>query len=191
MPILPVLLFAISSNMDNFTIGMSYGIKKIHIPLSANCMIGGITFLGTVASMLAGSGLLRVIPAGLAGKLGGAVIFIIGAVTVYRFFRARHSPPGSPERRQYDKDHSGRIEPREALTLGLALSLNNMGVGIGAGAAGLNFLVSSLSSFIISLVAIAVSNAIGKSVVARVAGRYAELAAGLIIIGLGGFELVR
>ena len=42
MRLLSIVLFASASNIDNFIVGMSYGVKKIHIPILANFIIAAM-----------------------------------------------------------------------------------------------------------------------------------------------------
>ena len=51
---LSAVIFSMSSNLDNFVIGIAFGIKKIKIGFLPNLLIALITVAGTVASMYAG-----------------------------------------------------------------------------------------------------------------------------------------
>ena len=57
-------LFALSANIDNFPIGIAYGLRGMRIGAGGNLLIACLTSLGTAAAMLLGGGLARADPAG-------------------------------------------------------------------------------------------------------------------------------
>jgi len=185
MYLLSILIFAVSANMDNFAVGLSYGVKTIRISLKSNLIIGLITFLGTALSMSVGKSLLLVIPASAAGVLGGAIITAIGCFYLIKFIWDKSA--NAYER--YDKDNSGDIDWREAIGLGLALSANNIGLGVSASITGLNVTATSICSLFFSLLFIYISNILGKSCVSKFLGKYSEPAASVLIIILGVYEM--
>lgn len=195
MSVLSILLFALSSNMDNFIIGTSYGIKKIQINFAANLVIGVITCVGTVLSMLAGRGLLGFVPEAAAKLLGSTVLLIIGGACLAKYLYQKIKPPGGPSSaadglEKYDKDKSKRIELRESLALGCALSINNIGLGVSASMAGLNIAAASAASLICSLLFIYAGNLFGNGCISKFFGKYAEPLASVIIILLGVFAMI-
>jgi putative Mn2+ efflux pump MntP len=62
MHFLSAVLFAVSSNMDNLVLGLSYGIQKKRIGWRANLLVALISLAGTALSMLLGGGLLLFLP---------------------------------------------------------------------------------------------------------------------------------
>ena len=63
-------LFALSANIDNFPIGIAYGLRGMRIGAGGNLLIACLTSLGTAAAMLLGGGLARLIPPDTANALG-------------------------------------------------------------------------------------------------------------------------
>ena len=57
MYIVSVFLFAAAANLDSFVVGLSYGVRRVHIQFRANLLIAGIVMLGTFLSMVLGAGL--------------------------------------------------------------------------------------------------------------------------------------
>ena len=47
-------LFALSANIDNFPIGIAYGLRGMRIGAGGNLLIACLTSLGTAAAMLLG-----------------------------------------------------------------------------------------------------------------------------------------
>lgn len=79
---------------------------------------------------------------------------------------------------------------RELLLMGIALSANNMGIGVGASIAGLPLLSASVCTFFCSVCFLLLGNLLGKAKLLQTAGRYSEPLSGLLLIGLGIYELL-
>ena len=191
MQLIPIVIFVISSNLDNLVIGLSYGLKGISIGPWANLLIGLITLVGTVISMGLGKVLLALLPGNLAEMLGSAAILLIGLWLLVGWLRGRGGggwPGEDPER--FDRDSSKRIEAGEALALGAALTVNNMGLGIGASAMGLGIVATSVGSCLCSILCLHAGNRVGRSWISRVLGRYAEPLSGLLVLCMGLYGLL-
>ena len=185
--LLSALLFGVSSNTDNLVVGMSYGIKKMPIRWSENLIVALITFMGTVLSMILGKSVLLFLPQKLAGILGSVIISLIGAVGLVKFFMKMKKPEEESE--EETELTLQTLTRTEALILGLALTLNNIGLGIGASITGLPVLSTALCSFLFSLLFLYIGNLIGRSKIAELVGEFAEPLAGLLMIGLGVYEI--
>ena len=185
--LLSALLFGVSSNTDNLVVGMSYGIKKMPIRWSENLIVALITFMGTVLSMILGKSVLLFLPQKLAGILGSVIIILIGAVGLVKFFMKMKKPEEESE--EETELTLQTLTRTEALILGLALTLNHIGLGIGASITGLPVLSTALCSFLFSLLFLYIGNLIGRSKIAELVGEFAEPLAGLLMIGLGVYEI--
>ena len=89
MYIVSVFLFAAAANLDSFVVGLSYGVRRVHIQFRANLLIAGIVMLGTFLSMVLGAGLKGLIPAEWGGRLGSGMILLLGAYCLVCFFARR------------------------------------------------------------------------------------------------------
>lgn len=185
--LLSALLFGVSSNTDNLVVGMSYGIKKMPIRWVENLIVALITLMGTVLSMILGKSVLLFLPQKLAGVLGSVIIILIGVFGLVKFFIKMKKPEEESE--EETELALQTLTRAEALILGLALTLNNIGLGIGASITGLPVLSTALCSFLFSLVFLYIGNLIGRSKIAELVGEFAEPLAGLLMIGLGVYEI--
>ncbi len=170
--------------MDSFAVGLSYGLRRVRIRWADDLLMGGITFAGTALSMLPGEFIPLLTPHA-AGLLGGGIIFLAGLGGLAGCLRSSggaHVPlrggPCLPMTR------------RQAAAAGTALTMNNIGLGVGAGIAGMPLLPASLLCLGCSLVFLYTGNRLGRSRLAARAGRLAEPAANLALIGLGLYELL-
>ncbi|WP_305809941.1 manganese efflux pump [Photobacterium kishitanii] len=78
MSFLLALIFSLSSNLDNFVIGLTYGVKNERIPLVSNAIIAFITALVTYASMLGGQLVTQLIPHKVSNELGSVIFYFNG-----------------------------------------------------------------------------------------------------------------
>lgn len=208
MPYFSSLLFAVSASLDAFIVGITYGIRRIHIPLLHNLLISLITLAGTLLSICLGRSLSPLLAGGMAEIAGSAILIGMGAFYLLKFLiltlreyrqapnhyaAACSCPPG-----QYAKASDDTVpQPfpcfqtrRELLLMGLALSANNMGIGIGASIAGIPLLSACICTFFCSVCFLMLGNLLGKAKLLQLAGRYSEPLSGLLLIGLGIYELL-
>lgn len=164
-----ILAFAVSSSIDNLGVGISYGIRKIHIRTGPNFMIAVICFLFSMAGISFGLWLSKILPGMLPVIFGSFLLFVIGiriillanprkkeAVNVVN--KTDDHPQlikgilKNPELADLDK--SGYIGWGEAVLLGVALSANALTNGLGAGLLGLSPLAISLTAAIGSFISV-------------------------------------
>lgn len=197
MHILSILLFALTSNIDNFTVGLAYGIKKIKVSISSNILIAFISALGTFISMSAGLIISKFIPMDISNILGAGIIVLIGLWFIKDFFTKKNSKVSTDNQLisvlnnpyEADTDNSGYIDIKESITLAFALTINNLGLGIGASITGLNIMYTTLVTFIFSILTISLGSLLGNSYLSKMFGKYAPLISGIIMVLLGVYEM--
>lgn len=152
MMIVQALLFAFALSIDGFGVGLSYGLRKVSIPLLPFLIICSSSACAVSLSMLIGNFLAAVIPYGLAGKTGSLLLIIIGIWISTQNFILNVIPENKIYRLQIknlgliinilkepikaDVDHSGFIDVKEAIFLGIALAMDALGAGFAAAMAG-------------------------------------------------------
>ncbi len=179
---LSALLFAASASADSLVAGLSYGIRGVRIPCQANLALALVGTAGTALSMLLGRTACLFLPAGLAGVLGGLMIFLMGAFSLLR----RRTPASAPEP---EAGSPPRLNRQRTLLLGLALTLNNAGLGIGASITGLPLFPTVFCTFLASLCFLALGNRVGCSRLSGLMGQAAEPLADLVMLVLGIWEM--
>ncbi|WP_026560843.1 sporulation membrane protein YtaF [Metabacillus halosaccharovorans] len=173
-----LLLLAFAVSLDSFSVGFTYGMRKMRIPLKSIFIIACCSAGTMLGAMFLGELLTRIFPIYITEKLGGFILMLIGAWVLYQFFRPSKE---SGEEEEVEKtiinfeiktfgivinilrkpmtadiDKSGTITGIEALLLGLALSLDAFGAGIGAALLGyspiiMSVLVACMSSLFVSI----------------------------------------
>lgn len=191
MQLLPAVLIAAVSNLDNLGVGVALGIRGARIAAIPNLIIAAMTMAGTAAAMSSGRALSRLIDPSTATSLGAVIIMAVGALTVLATPFAGRTP-GRRRRvlqaTSVQRRGSGRRKPisyREALVLGGALSLNNIGSGVGAGIAGIAPLATTLLAGAFSLVSIGGGSSVGRSLRRPLLDDRAPLASGLALVAVG------
>ena len=163
-------LFALSANIDNFPIGIAYGLRGMRIGAGGNLLIACLTSLGTAAAMLLGGGLARLIPPDTANALGCMLLVLMG---LWMLYREAQGGMGAPE------------QPPAAA----ALMVNNMGFGVGARITGLSIVKTTACTFVCSLILLAGGAAVGRRFGGGHLGRYAGVCSAALIVALGVYEL--
>lgn len=162
-----LLLLAFAVSLDSFSVGFTYGIRKMRIPFKSIFIIACCSAVTLLVAMLVGDLMTKIFPIYITERLGGVILVLIGAWVLYQFFR-----PGkdlADEEREIEKtlinfeiktlgivvnilrkpmsadiDKSGTITGIEAFLLGVALSLDAFGAGIGAALLGYSPMIMSV-----------------------------------------------
>lgn len=97
MKILSLLLITLALNIDALGVGVSYGVRRIKLPLTSLLIISLISMTAISLSMLAGQLVGKAIPQTIAQHAGGAILVIIGIRALYQYFtQNKHDSPGMP-----------------------------------------------------------------------------------------------
>ena len=190
-----ILAFAVSSSVDNLGVGISYGIRKIHIRLGSNLVMSIICFLMSIGGITFGVWLSTILP-GIIPILFGALLLIIIGLRVILLAKPNYQESGqeknsmtnifkNPEAADVDK--SGDIGWLEAVFLGIALSANALINGLGAGLLGLSPLAIALTAAIGSFICVSVGVKLGSRLAAvRIGsftvGQFGTVLSGVIIL---------
>ncbi|RBP93897.1 putative sporulation protein YtaF [Cytobacillus firmus] len=148
-----LLILAFAVSLDSFSVGLTYGLRKMSIPFKSISIIACCSALILMAAMTIGHFIEAFLSPALAESLGGVILIFLGAWVLYQFFRPEKVKDVLPHEKTIvnleikslglvinilkkpmsaDFDKSGTITGIEALMLGLALSLDAFGAGIGA-----------------------------------------------------------
>lgn len=205
MSLLSILLFVISSSSDNLIVGLSYGAKRVKINAISNFMISFISGFGTFLAMLFGKMFIKIISLKCSDRIGSGILICFGIYLLFHWLknikcnRKTEEYDCVPEYNRYDStlrnpeiidtNHSKTIEIKEAVILGLVLCLNNICLGIGAGITGVNIYITSIASFVFSLLFLPAGYYLGRNIFSERLSGYSEIISICLIIILGIYEL--
>jgi putative sporulation protein YtaF len=149
MVTLSLFLLALAVSVDGFTVGFTYGMRKVSIPIRSLLVISGCSFITFLAAMGIGKIMNHLFSPAFAKMIGGTLLIMIGAWIILQFFLKKEEKEEklliNVEIRSLgivihilrkpmiaDFDGSGTITGVEAVFLGLALSLDAFGAGVSA-----------------------------------------------------------
>lgn len=150
---IPLLLLAFAVSLDSFSVGFTYGLRKMKIPLKSIVIISCCSALSLLFGTSIGHLLETFVSVKIAEQIGGVVLIFLGGWILYQFFRSEKSKKMIHGEKTIvnfeikslgivinilkkpltaDFDQSGSITGIEAFMLGVALSLDAFGAGVGA-----------------------------------------------------------
>lgn len=178
-------LFSISANIDNIPIGISYGIKKIHVTFLQNIFISIFTAIATFTSMQIGKNVLNFFDIKLANLVGSILLIILGTIPLAKLFFKR-------KKRSYEENafYSSKalISIKEIIFIIITLSINNIATGIAASITGINALYTAICTLIFGSIFLYVGNHLGKKINNKLVQAYSEIFSSLLLILLGLIE---
>jgi putative sporulation protein YtaF len=171
LQVFPLLLLALAVSLDSFSVGFTYGLRKIAIPFKSIGIIASCSAVTLMIAMFVGHLLEQILAPALTEKLGGIILILLGVWVLYQFFRPEKEKEDNPQEKTIinfeikslgivinilkkpmsaDFDNSGTITGVEAFMLGLALSLDAFGAGIGAVMLGFSPLLLAIAVALLS-----------------------------------------
>lgn len=198
MQIIPSLLFGIAASLDAFLVGISYGIRKIHISNRQNLFISLVTLLGTCSSIIVGTWLAPLLPATVATLAGSIILILYGLyyivkfmlLTLQKYLRKKQAPEISSTTAASEKNTVPSLSLSACIRLGFFLSLNNMGIGLSASIAGLPLCTAVFITLLCSISFLFLGNRLGCSRLLAFVEKAADPLSGLLLILLGICEIV-
>lgn len=147
-----LILLAFTLSLDSCSVGLTYGLRNVRIPLKSIAVIGICSAVIMMISMGIGHMISQVFSQVIATRIGGIVLIGIGVWVLYQSFQGDKKEVSQQKEKVWnleitslglviqilrkptvaDFDKSGTISGMEAFMLGMALSLDSFGAGIGA-----------------------------------------------------------
>lgn len=191
--LISAILFSFSANLDNIAIGISYGIKKIHIPNITTFFIAIFTTVFTLISMLLGKYIILFLNENLANSIGSYFLMLLGIIYIIKeilesFKKKQRSNTKNDIIQNKNKDIIN-IKIKELTIIVFTLSINNIGAGIAASATGINVFLTCIFSFLSSFVFLIFGNNLGKKVINIYIEKYCNIISAIILILIGFIQL--
>ncbi|MFZ5945411.1 MAG: sporulation membrane protein YtaF [Bacillota bacterium] len=209
------LIFAAALSLDGFGVGISYGIRKIRIPIKSLLVICMSSASALALSMLAGNLIANLLSAKVAEFIGGTALILVGGwlliqgwsqrfdsmeelntgkigpLTVFKF-----SIPSLglviqilKQPAKADLDDSGEISVNEAIFLGFALAMDALGAGLGAAMMGFSPIFTPLIAGFTKFVLVSLGLYLGSRPSIKKTIGNLNLVPGAIIIFLGAVKM--
>ena len=215
MELLSIIAFATALSLDGFGVGISYGMRKIRIPVLSLVVISLTSSTAIGLTMLFGHFVSQYISAEMAEIIGASILILVGLWILLQTWskKGSHIKPGeksvgehNPECQTIldfkieafglvikimreptvaDFDKSGFISVKEALLLGLALAMDAIGAGFGAAMTGFTPLLTPLIVGIVKFLMVSLGVILGRRYAVNWLGNRAAVLPGWVLILLG------
>jgi putative sporulation protein YtaF len=195
------LLLGISTNIDNFGVGLAYGTNRIRIGHWPNVLIATFNAGATGISMLAGTLIAKFLSASVSNATGAGIIAILGVYYLYDTYfglsskgKVVSSAPATRvqeimKRAGFRAQHTRDVSRNEAFALAVGLSISNLTLGVGAGLAGFDIRIMVAIMFVFSWLMIVLGDLFGRISAMALPEKWASTISGLMLIGLGIHDL--
>ncbi|HMK49172.1 MAG TPA: manganese efflux pump [Thermodesulfovibrionales bacterium] len=208
---LAIILLSISASLDNFGVGISYGLRNICVPGYLNLFIAFVNSSGTLLAMLFGTGMSRFVRPPAADYAGAFLLIGVGTWILIMELRkrgvqkslprAQSGGPGIREKGVISKIYSviddpfaagflcsGNVTMREGVVLASALTLSNFSTGMAAGMLGYSLALTTVSAFVFNVLGISTGQRIGRFSRAGIIKDISGITSGILLVLIGIYE---
>lgn len=203
-----IIFLAITLSIDALGIGISYGVRGINIPLFSKFIISIQTFLIITISLFLGNVVFSFFPTAIRNYTGVIILIALGIFMIIEAYLPKKektetvrtfsikqagitikiikSPPVC------DFNKSNKIEPFEALYLGLALSIDSFGVSFGSGAFGVFSIFLPLFAVFFQILFLSIGISSGRKIsnISKLSENTWITVSGCILIFMGILKLI-
>ena len=189
---LSTLFLAISSSIDSFGIGITYGIKNTKISLIGKIILFIIALIAAHFSIFFGDIIQKILPSFLEKIIGCLLLIIIG---IYICFEALKSNKKSSnifnDPISSDIDDSKTIDAKEAVFLSIALSLDSLCIGIGGSMTDIDLKLFPLLVATFQFLLLNFGSYIGIKInrICKLPENIWSILSGVLLIAIGVFKL--
>ena len=191
MQLIPSLLFGISASLDALLVGISFGLRGVHVRPLQNLFISLIALLGTCLSVGLGGLVTPLLPPMIGSYAGSLILMLLGIYYITKWILAvlqnriqDHLPDSeAPALISAEKAPTCLTAP-QVLLLSLTLSANNLGIGLSASMAGLTLIPAATATCICSVLFLYLGNHLGRSRLLQIIGGLSDPLSGLLLIFL-------
>jgi len=205
-----MVLLALSVSVDGFSVGITYGMRKVRFPFFSLLLIALMSGMMVFASMNIGRLLALFLSAQVERWLAAMILIALGGWAVYNVYKPKRGESSSMEldgmqevnkfsgavqvlkRPELgDLDRSGVISQKEAMLIGLALSMDSFGAGISSSLLHFPSLSFALLVGVFNLLFIRAGLSLGYMMSKTRIMKKATMVPGVVLIVLGVIKLFR
>ncbi|MDT2045225.1 sporulation membrane protein YtaF [Priestia aryabhattai] len=207
---LSLILVAFAVSLDSFSVGLTYGLRKLKIPFKSILIIACCSAFTLTLAMFVGKMITHLFSPAALDTIGGIIFVLLGMWILYQFFRPEDEETAKLEEKiifkveiksiglvinilkkptTADLDKSGSITGVEALILGIALSLDAFGAGIAAALLGYSPIILAIAVAAMSFIFLTLGIQIGKWFSKLAWMRMFSFVPGVVLILMGIFRL--
>lgn len=191
MQLVPSLLFGISASLDALLVGVSFGLRGVHVRLLQNLFISLVALVGTCLSVGFGGLMAPLLPSVIGRWVGSLILMFLGFYYIAKWILAylynptpNHLADSKPPALVSAEQPPACLTGSQVLFLSLTLSANNLGIGLSASIAGLSLIPAATATCICSILFLYLGNRLGRSRLMRLIGDLADPISGVLLISL-------
>mgnify|MGYP004455480773 CR=1 FL=1 len=202
------ILLAISTSIDSFGIGITYGVKNTKISLPAILILIIISMSITSLSLCFGNILLLILPDFILYFLGSFLLILMGVFIIFQsIYKPKKLKKKDYSKKTYhffieslgltiqiikdpissDLDNSKNIDWKEALYLGIALSIDSFCIAISGTFLGINSFIFPIMVASFQIIFISFGKFIGKNFIKllNISDNMCSILSGILLIFIG------
>lgn len=202
------ILLAISTSIDSFGIGITYGVKNTKISLPAILILIIISISITSLSLCFGNILLLILPDFILYFLGSFLLILMGVFIIFQsIYKPKKLKKKNSSKKTYhffieslgltiqiikdpissDLDNSKNIDWKEALYLGIALSIDSFCIAISGTFLGINSFIFPIMVASFQIIFISFGKFVGKNFIKllNISDNMCSILSGILLIFIG------
>lgn len=202
------ILLAISTSIDSFGIGITYGVKNTKISLPAILILIIISISITSLSLCFGNILLLLLPDFILYFLGSFLLILMGVFIIFQsIYKPKKLKKKDSSKKTYhffieslgltiqiikdpissDLDNSKNIDWKEALYLGIALSIDSFCIAISGTFLGINSFIFPIMVASFQIIFISFGKFVGKNFIKllNISDNMCSILSGILLIFIG------
>lgn len=203
-----LLSIVIAVSLDGFGVGITYGMRKIHLPLIGFFIVVTCSGLIVFLSMTIGHMIKAIIPPTLTDNLGSLILIGLGCFVLFSILRQKHAHTDAStvtkershkfqrftqilkDPTKADNDASGTISMSEATVLGIALALDAFAAGFGASMLGYTPIITAIFIALMSGIFLYIGVNLGRVLAHNTAVSKLPFLPPIILIAIGVYHLL-
>ena len=177
-----LLLFSISTNLDNIPVGISYSLTHSKKKFSDISIISFFTSFITLLIMIVGTSIGNLFPLKFADTLRSRILILIGGYGLIKEYILNKKNNNC-----LNQNNPKNLSKAKLILL---LSLNNLATGLSASIASINIILSTILIFIFSVLFLYLGILIGNKINCNKLEKYSSYISNGIILLLGIIQLI-
>jgi putative sporulation protein YtaF len=184
-----IFLVALTLSVDDFSVGIAYGLHKVRLPLKnlVFILLGSAT--STWGIMLLGKFIFTSIPKLIADVIGFIILSTLGGKMIYQGWADKKDSEQNIESRLLSQDTTKSTNLRQSLSLGLALGIDDFAEALGLGVAGFPVVLTVLFLEVAELIAILSGNYLAFKGLSKKMNRKLSILPGIVLVFIALYQL--
>lgn len=179
-------LLCVALSSDTFAAGLSYSVKKVHVPVISMGIISVISGFMFTLSLMAGRKIAVLIPHNITSFFSFFILMALALYKLYDVLPCKFHPSKELTTvslsEKVNKNNPSVLSPMEAAALSVVLSIDSLTAGVSTGAPALSPALIFFLSSAIHFISIKLGLSAGSMILSRISCNFSWLSAGLFFL---------